>query len=68
MTIASVCNFEDNNTLLTFAKRISELISILERKSLNLVDWFDANKIKVSPDDFQVNIDRKSKTIQTGKY
>lgn len=68
MTIASVCNFEHNNTLLTFAKRISELISILERESLNLVDWFDANKIKVSPDDFQVNIDRKSKTIQTGKY
>ena len=34
----SVYNFTDDNTLLAFAKTISELISTLEREFLNIVD------------------------------
>ena len=60
----SVYNFINDDTLSTFAKRIYKLISILERESLNKVDWFKANKVIVNPDKFHVlGVDIKSRTI-----
>ena len=50
ITGALVYNFADDNTLSAFAKTIMELISILERESVNIVNWFDANKMLVNPD------------------
>ena len=60
----SAYNFTNDNTLSTFAKRIFKLISILERKFLNKIDWFNVNKVIVNPDKFYVlGIDIKSRII-----
>ena len=41
ITVASLYNFADASTLLASAITIPELISVLKREFLNIVDWFD---------------------------
>ena len=50
---ASLLNFLDDNILSVFPKTTSELINILEWKSLNIADWFVVNKMIVNLDQLQ---------------
>ena len=48
--------FVDGATLSVFPKIISELIDILEREYLIIVDWFQVNKMRVNLGKFQALI------------
>ena len=50
----------DGNTLSAFSNIVSELIIILEKESLIIVDWFQDNEMVINPGKFQaLIIDRK---------
>ena len=52
--------FVDGNTLSAFSNIVSELIIILEKESLIIVDWFQDNEMVINPGKFQaLIIDRK---------
>ena len=55
-----VHNFADDNTLITFAQNVCNLISVLESQSNIAIDWFQTNKMIVNPGKFQsIIIDKK---------
>ena len=51
---ASAHNFEDDNTLCSFAKTLRELVMILQSESETAINWLHNNKMIVNPDKFQV--------------
>ena len=51
---ASVHNFEDDNTLPSFANTLKELLPILESEYETAINWIHNNKMMVNPDKFQV--------------
>ena len=52
-------NYADDNTLSYSGYDLDKIINTLEKDSLNLIDWFTSNQMKVNPDKFQA--------IATGK-
>ena len=66
--LASAHNFEDDNSLSSFAKTTENLISILESESEIAINWFKNNHMIVNPGKFQAIIFDKHKgnhTIRT---
>ena len=57
---ASVHNFGDGNTLLSFAKSVTLPVEILMAESQNAMKGFSENKIIVNPDKFKSIIIQKS--------
>jgi hypothetical protein len=50
---SSLYNYADNNTLSYSGYDLDKIINTLEKDSLNLIDWFTLNQMKVNPDKFQ---------------
>ena len=48
-----VCNFADDNTLFTSGKVLSEVVSILQRETCNVLEWFKYNSMTANPAKFQ---------------
>ena len=65
--VASAQNFADDNTVLTFAKTIENLISILESESEIAINWFKDNHMIVNPGKFQAIIIDKYKGNHTNQ-
>ena len=65
--VASAHNFADDNTLLSFAKAIENLISILESESKIAINWFKDNHMIVNPGKFQATIIDKHKGNHTNQ-
>ena len=63
--LASAHNFEDDNSLSSFAKTIENLISILESESEIAINWFKNNHMIVNPGKFQAIIFDKHKGNHT---
>ena len=51
---ASVHNFADDNTLVSFASTLKEFLPILESEFQTAMNWLHNNKMIVNPDMFQV--------------
>ena len=51
---ASVCNFAHDNSLSAHAKSLLQVISILERETISLLEWFRINSIAANPKKFQL--------------
>ena len=51
---SSLYNYADDNTLSYSGYDLDRIINTLEKDSLNLIDWFTSNQMKVNPDKFQV--------------
>ena len=51
---ASNCNFADDNSLSAHAKSLLQVISILERETITLLEWFRINSIAANPKKFQL--------------
>ena len=50
------------NTLSYEGHNLDQLITVLERDSLTLIDWFTGNQMKANPDKFQaIAIGKKTK-------
>ena len=49
-----VGNFADDNTLCSFAKTLSGLVTILQSEGETAINWLHNNKMIVNPDKFQV--------------
>ena len=47
-----VHNFSDDNTLLSFAKTLRELVTILQSECETAINWLYKNKLIVNPDKF----------------
>ena len=58
---ASVHNFADDNTLITFAQNVRNIISVLESEINIATDWFETNKIILNLGKFQSIIIDKTK-------
>ena len=58
---ADVHNFADDNTLTTFAQNVRNAMSVLESESNIVIDWFETNKMILSPGKFQSIIIDKNK-------
>ena len=50
---SSLYNYADDNTLSYYGCDVDKIINTLEKDSLNLIDWFTSNQMKVNPDKFQ---------------
>ena len=50
---SSLYNYADDNTLSYSGYDLDRNINTLEKDSLNLIDWFTSNQMKVNPDKFQ---------------
>ena len=50
---SSLYNYADDNTLSYSGYDLEKIINTLEKDSLNLIDWFTSNQMKVNPDKFQ---------------
>ena len=59
MLVASARKFADNNTPSSFAKRIENLIIILESENERAINWFKDNHMIVNPGKFQAIIFNK---------
>ena len=55
----------DGNTLSAFSNIVSELIIILEKESLIIVDWFQDNEMVINPGKFQALIIDSKRKDQT---
>ena len=53
MKDAKLLNFVDDNTIATFSNSVDDLITDLQKKSENAIDWFRSNEMVVNPDKFQ---------------
>ena len=53
--LASAHNFEDDNSLSSFAKTIENLISILESESEIAINWFKNSHMIVNPGKLEIN-------------
>lgn len=51
---AGICNFADDNTLFACANEISTVISILEKETCNVLEWFKVNSLAANPAKFQI--------------
>ena len=50
------------NTLSYEGHNLDQLITVFERDSLTLIDWFTENQMKANPDKFQtIAIEKKTK-------
>ena len=59
---SSLYNYADDNTLSYEGHNLDQLITVLERDSLILIDWFTENQMKANPDKFQaIAIGKKTK-------
>jgi hypothetical protein len=59
---SSLYNYADDNTLSYEGHNLDQLITVLERDSLTLIDWFTENQMKANPDKFQaIAIGKKTK-------
>ena len=59
---SSLYNYADDNTLSYEGHNLDQLITILEKDSLTLIDWFTENQMKANPDKFQaIAIEKKTK-------
>ena len=67
VTLASLYNFADDNTLSAFATIGSELIAILEPESEVVLDWSKKYKMVVNSDKFQAVILVKRKSDHTNE-
>ena len=67
VTLASLYNFADDNTLSAFATIGSELIAILEPESEVVLDWSKKYKMVVNSDKFQAVILDKRKSDHTNE-
>jgi succinate dehydrogenase flavin-adding protein (antitoxin of CptAB toxin-antitoxin module) len=57
----SLCNYADDNTLSYEGHNLDQLITVLERDSLTLIDWLTENQMKANPDKFQaIAIEKKN--------
>ena len=63
MTLASLYNFSDDNTLSAFATTVSELMEIFVPESEVAIDWFTKNKMVVNPDKCQAIMLDKRVTV-----
>ena len=62
---ANVHKFADDNMLTTVPQNVGTLISVLESESYTAIDWFETNKMIVSPGKFQSIIIDKKKQYHT---
>ena len=67
VTLASLYNFADDNTLSAFATIGSELIAMLEPESEVVLDWSKKYKMVVNSDKFQAVILDKRKSDHTNE-
>ena len=67
VTLASLYNFADDNTLSAFATIGSELIAMLEHESEVVLDWSKKYKMVVNSDKFQAVILDKRKSDHTNE-
>ena len=67
VTLASLYNFADDNTLSAFATIGSELIAMLEPESEVALDWSKKYKMVVNSDKFQAVILDKRKSDHTNE-
>ena len=67
VTLASLYNFADDNTLSAFATIGSELIAMLEPESEVVLDWSKKYKMVVNSDKFQAVILVKRKSDHTNE-
>ena len=67
VTLASLYNFADGNTLSAFATIGSELIAMLEPESEVVLDWSKKYKMVVNSDKFQAVILDKRKSDHTNE-
>ena len=65
VSLSSLYNFADNNTLSAFTTTVSTLIKILGSESEIAIDWFKENKMVVNPHKFQAIILDKRKREHT---
>ena len=67
VTLATLYNFADDNTLSAFATIGSELIAMLEPESEVVLDWSKKYKMVVNSDKFQAVILDKRKSDHTNE-
>lgn len=53
ITHSTFYNYADDNTLSYASNSKSDLVNILEKESLILIDWFSINQMKANPEKFQ---------------
>jgi hypothetical protein len=59
---SSLYTYADNNTLSYEGHHLDQLITVLERDNLTLIDWFTENQMKANPNKFQaIAIGKKTK-------
>ena len=51
---ADICNFADDNTLYKSGKTLVEVVSVLRKETLNILNWFKINSMAANPAKFQV--------------
>ena len=50
---ADICNFADDNTLFAESPTKDEVIKILQRETINVIEWFKINSMAANPRKFQ---------------
>ena len=63
---ATLYNYADENTLAFFSRSLFDLITVLEKESINALDWLEQNEMIANPNKFHALFIEKDQTDTCG--